>query len=649
MEGWSMQINPSEPFAPGDLEGGSIPGPDVQRWLGHERPFHSNLTPLGFNPPEPVYSLSFGPNTSDWHHNGMPSDCDTDPVDSGYGSVMQSSSEPMEHATPHRSPYLNLSNEVGDQLAGFLLGGSERHLMQNQNRQVGQSQCPYPPLPQQYQQYQHRDQFQYQQQPHQQSQYQHRIQQRQQIQHHQPHEPEKQDRTFSSMGDTEFWCHSCNKAVKTKSELKKHEDRHRLPHKCVVPGCKRGDKGFASVNDLNRHLMTVHRRHDLGKTYRCNIDQCSKKEKPWNRSDNFRQHLLRIHGLELKPGQGLSSFLYQSPDTSTPHTVQIEREHWVHDPESVDGPRDDALARSHAEAQFTDPSTSILTAESSNPEPSMAGQAFDSLAGQWENEPTPYFEFDTHEPQVSPEGQQLSQDIDDSLDSDERSDEQKIEMLSRWPKSMLRKALASASADDTGRGPLSGAHGVKPKCDECHKEFNRPCELKKHMKRHDRPYACTVCFKRFGSKNDWKRHEGTQHEIKELWHCDLGCHKGFTHREALETHLHATHKDLEEASVEAKLANNRTGLHGKPAFWCGFCGKLLTVAPGKKSDVERADHIDNHFMGRDSYELGIIEEWEQMEDCYDYVPDVGFKRKRNGVDAPESSRPAKQPNSNRRS
>ncbi|KAI6781668.1 Zinc finger X-linked protein-like protein [Emericellopsis cladophorae] len=558
MEDCSMQLNLSEPFATGDLED-SIPGPDVQQWLGHERPFHNNLPPLGFNPSEPVYSLGLHPNTSDWHHNGMPSDCDTDPVDSGYGSVIQSSSEPMELATPHRTPYLNLSNEVGDQLAGFHLGGSgsERHLMQNQNGQVGQSQCSYSPLPQQYQQYQHQDQFQYQQQPQQQPQYQHRIQHWPQIQQHQPHESRKQDQTFSSMGDTEFWCHSCNKAVKTKSELK-------------------------------------------------------------------------------------------SPDQTTSHTGQIDSSHWEHDRDSVDGLSDDALARSHAGAQFTDPSKIILTTESSNPEPSMADKAFDSLERQWEHESAPSFELDTEEPQISPVGQQLKQDTEISLDSDEWSDEQKIEMLSRWPKSVLRKALAATSGDNTGRGSLTGTHGIKHKCDECPKKFKRPCELMKHMKRHDRPYACTVCSKRFGSKNDWKRHEGTQHEIKELWHCDLGCHKVFTHREAFETHLHATHKDLEEASVEAKLANNRTGLHGKPSFWCGFCGKLLTVAPGKKSDVERADHIDNHFMGRDSYELKIIEEWKQMEDCYDYVLDVGFKRKRNDVDAPECSRPAKQRNNNRR-
>jgi hypothetical protein len=46
--------------------------------------------------------------------------------------------------------------------------------------------------------------------------------------------------------------------------------------------------------------------------------------------------------------------------------------------------------------------------------------------------------------------------------------------------------------------------------------------FRKHMKRHQKPYACTRvpgCDKRFGSKSDWKRHENDQHIQLQFWRC----------------------------------------------------------------------------------------------------------------------------------
>lgn len=55
--------------------------------------------------------------------------------------------------------------------------------------------------------------------------------------------------------------------------------------------------------------MTVHKKHDLGKTYVCHHDSCVKKDmKPWPRADNFRSHLWRIHG--IKADDDISEYLY---------------------------------------------------------------------------------------------------------------------------------------------------------------------------------------------------------------------------------------------------------------------------------------------------------------------------------------------------
>lgn len=65
---------------------------------------------------------------------------------------------------------------------------------------------------------------------------------------------------------------------------------------CDIPRCKRGNKGFSTVNDLDRHKKSV---HDVvmenSKSYQCASPACTNKTKVWPRLDNFKQHINRMH------------------------------------------------------------------------------------------------------------------------------------------------------------------------------------------------------------------------------------------------------------------------------------------------------------------------------------------------------------------
>ncbi|TVY41620.1 hypothetical protein LOCC1_G005945 [Lachnellula occidentalis] len=97
-------------------------------------------------------------------------------------------------------------------------------------------------------------------------------------------------------------CPECHKLVKTQSELKKHDLRHKKPFKCTVQGCPRSE-GFSTTNDLDRHTKSKHPaalpESVPTKMYRCHVTGCRSKEKTWPRLDNFRSHLKRVHSHQL--------------------------------------------------------------------------------------------------------------------------------------------------------------------------------------------------------------------------------------------------------------------------------------------------------------------------------------------------------------
>lgn len=71
--------------------------------------------------------------------------------------------------------------------------------------------------------------------------------------------------------------------------------KHEKPFKCDISGCKRGGKGFTTVNDLNRHKKSVHRINAFDGSYQCASSNCRSKDKIWPRLDNFKQHVQRMH------------------------------------------------------------------------------------------------------------------------------------------------------------------------------------------------------------------------------------------------------------------------------------------------------------------------------------------------------------------
>lgn len=117
---------------------------------------------------------------------------------------------------------------------------------------------------------------------------------------------------YSSPSAPSYRCETCQKTVKTRSELKyvallhsyggaeyhrKHHFRHTKPFTCPKPSCSRKE-GFSTVNDLDRHTKSKHPGEMQSKTYRCLVAGCKSQDKIWPRLDNFRSHLKRMHHLQ---------------------------------------------------------------------------------------------------------------------------------------------------------------------------------------------------------------------------------------------------------------------------------------------------------------------------------------------------------------
>jgi hypothetical protein len=148
--------------------------------------------------------------------------------------------------------------------------------------------------------------------------------------------------------------------------------------------------------------------------------------------------------------------------------------------------------------------------------------------------------------------------------------------------------------------------------------------LRKHKRRHEKPYGCTFpqCTKRFGSKNDWKRHENSQHCQFELWKCDEPsridpndiCGKPCHRREQFKAHLSKEHAITDQDVIERKLIRCRVGRDCESRFWCGFCETIVeTNGRGLKAGTERFDHIDAHYRGRIGGTRMDISEWKSVD------------------------------------
>ncbi|KAK5080045.1 hypothetical protein LTR70_008969 [Exophiala xenobiotica] len=94
-------------------------------------------------------------------------------------------------------------------------------------------------------------------------------------------------------------CSKCEASFKTPAELKKHFARHEPQYFCNIPGCSRGRDGFTTKNDLDRHRKTMHKiLSPNDRFWKCFFPDCAKTEKVWPRLDNFKAHIVRMHGAQ---------------------------------------------------------------------------------------------------------------------------------------------------------------------------------------------------------------------------------------------------------------------------------------------------------------------------------------------------------------
>jgi hypothetical protein len=151
-------------------------------------------------------------------------------------------------------------------------------------------------------------------------------------------------------------------------------------------------------------------------------------------------------------------------------------------------------------------------------------------------------------------------------------------------------------------------------CDLCGYAVARACDLKKHMKRHEKPYGCTYpkCHKRFGAKSDWKRHENSQHFQLEAYRCRLAspagkvCGEHFLRMEHFKQHLETKHNMTDELGRNEEAKLRKIGKNCQQQFWCGFHGDIVVLKERRNAAWdERFDHIAHHF----EKDKKSIEEW----------------------------------------
>ncbi|RHZ51976.1 putative C2H2 finger domain protein [Aspergillus thermomutatus] len=469
--------------------------------------------------------------------------------------------------------------------------------------------------------------------------------------------------------DDEITCDypNCIWKGKCPSDKRKHEARHRRLFKCDQPNCSRKE-GFGTINDLARHKKCVHKQEpERGPKilYLCFGRNCPRRHKRWPRLDNFRQHLLRMHEDEdadelLKRSHEwynssmqaselpLAAVDHMSEKDSTPETQLPAEPDWVmedlNQTPCVPDVADEKLTRArspenedHVLSPIKDTSeqerdqepvdTALMATSDTVQLPSFGTLNLASALDQKppiahqdnkRNEHIEEFIADAATNMINAltkmmnsnprRHSQQAYDVDDMTGSSTELCSPKKEILQRILIAALDRLYEKP---DPPRDSTSKVPDPEPdkkdwiQCGVCAKRTRLRCEMKKHQKRHERPYGCTFpkCNKTFGSKADWKRHENSQHYHIQSWYCTL-CDptqgkryvRLYYRQEAFVQHL-KKHRHVDDEGVRIAIANNRVGENGQSRFWCGFCREIIPLrSQGREAWNERFDHIDfEHF------------------------------------------------------
>jgi hypothetical protein len=515
---------------------------------------------------------------------------------------------------------------------------------------------------------------------------------------------------------------------------RKHTARHTREHVCNQPGCSRAEKGFATVNDLERHQKTVHSMeplHGQSRMFKCFSTNCKQAEKEWPRLDNFKQHLVRMHksedtqGLidrsnewyktEKKPPQpapGMQSrdqrydFPQPLKTSSRPRVQNHLSLNWQPTASLAQLPQAQSRNRPRHSSFSSQPNPSPCSSPFSGPSlrdsrghdmSSIGGNQHDRELGnadpsRWSSEILPDYSHQMPHGRITsaytvpnPDTSAMSDLPDMSCPSYPggltTAQDDLAQIASNFPLEQQRnlspsdpdlpapltpagatrrssqqwtvpieafRALVGGSAsgyklkrvalleqimkagieklkESQVTSTLTSGAGSYRCCEaRCTKAFSRPCDLKKHLKRHHRPYGCTFssCSEKFGSKYDWKRHETSRHFQRECWRCPF-CSAGaatpanclstssarlFYNQRHYENHLGSSHGASQE-KIREHVRKQRIGRNCRSTFWCGFCEKIVVLhEKGLKGANERFNHIDDHFKKKRR-----IENWVGMD------------------------------------
>ncbi|OAA65584.1 Protein kinase-like domain protein [Niveomyces insectorum RCEF 264] len=90
-----------------------------------------------------------------------------------------------------------------------------------------------------------------------------------------------------------YQCEECSKDFARKCDYNKHIQRHKRPFVCTAQNCT--SRGFTCHSDLRRHEREVHSMHGGPPKLLCPHPTCGRHRKAFSRQENLDSHLLRVH------------------------------------------------------------------------------------------------------------------------------------------------------------------------------------------------------------------------------------------------------------------------------------------------------------------------------------------------------------------